>query len=132
MNERCLEEVRREHEAFRKRLSAGRTARRSRMGFDGEELRSLVRIPSPSRRRRSFRVFEGRSGRGNLGQPAMLFEAALAAPQKLTPRWMIYADRGGFGLNADDPAGHWLIFREAVVHLGIQADGSEQTRITWF
>ena len=50
---------------------------------------------------------------GDARSAAALFEAALDAPEGLTPRWKIYADRGQFRLNAGNTRAALADFREA-------------------
>ncbi len=54
-----------------------------------------------------------KSRRGDIRAAAVLFDAALDAPQNLTPRWLIYADRAQFRLDHGDLAGALSDFREA-------------------
>ena len=54
-----------------------------------------------------------RSLQGNQVAAASLFEAALAAPPNLTPRWKVYSDRGAFRLRAGHLPGALDDFREA-------------------
>jgi CHAT domain-containing protein/Tfp pilus assembly protein PilF len=51
--------------------------------------------------------------RGDARSGASLFNAALEAPPSMTPRWVIYADRGEFRLNTNDLTGALEDFREA-------------------
>ncbi len=50
---------------------------------------------------------------GDLRSAAALFDAAVAAPPGLTPRWAIYADRGDFRLARNDLRGALADFRAA-------------------
>ncbi len=50
---------------------------------------------------------------GDLRSAASLFNAAIAEPQSLTPRWVIFADRAQFRLGHDDLRGALDDFREA-------------------
>ena len=54
-----------------------------------------------------------KSRRGDLRSAASLFNAAIAEPQSLTPRWAIFADRAQFRLDHDDLRGALADFREA-------------------
>jgi tetratricopeptide (TPR) repeat protein len=50
---------------------------------------------------------------GDLRSAAALFDAAVQAPQSLTPQWEIYTDRGEFRLGMNDLRGALADFREA-------------------
>jgi len=54
-----------------------------------------------------------KSRRGDLRSAVSLFNAAIAEPQSLTPRWVILADRARFRLDHDDLRGALADFREA-------------------
>jgi CHAT domain-containing protein/tetratricopeptide (TPR) repeat protein len=54
-----------------------------------------------------------RAAQNDKKDASYLFEAALAEPPGLTPRWMIYADRGEFRLDQNDPSGALDDFLEA-------------------
>lgn len=54
-----------------------------------------------------------KSRQGDLRSAAFLFNAAVAEPQSLTPRWVIFADRAQFRLDHDDLCGALADFREA-------------------
>lgn len=56
---------------------------------------------------------EVKSREGDLGAAQSLFAAAIDAPEGLTPRWRLYADRGAFRLEHSDPHGALSDFREA-------------------
>jgi hypothetical protein len=56
---------------------------------------------------------ELKARQGDARGAAELFEAAIQAPQSITPRWLIYADRGEFRLGRDDLRGALADFREA-------------------
>jgi CHAT domain-containing protein/tetratricopeptide (TPR) repeat protein len=68
------------------------------LGSSGNVLRGLAEV-------------KGR--RGDLRSAAALFDAAIDAPQGLTARWLIYADRGEFRLDHGDVGGAWADFLEA-------------------
>jgi tetratricopeptide (TPR) repeat protein len=65
----------------------------------------------------SARVFRGlaevKSRQGDLPTAQSLFASAIDAPQSLTPRWTLYADRGAFRLEHSDLHGALADFREA-------------------
>jgi len=50
---------------------------------------------------------------GDTHMASVLFDAAIAAPPGLTPRWIVYADRGNFRLGRDDLRGALADFRAA-------------------
>ncbi len=54
-----------------------------------------------------------KSRRGDLRSAAALFNAAIAEPQSLTPRWVIFADRAQFRLDHNELPGALADFREA-------------------
>lgn len=54
-----------------------------------------------------------RSRQGDMRSAAALFDAAVASPPGLTPRWLIYGDRGQFRLDREDLRGALADFREA-------------------
>ncbi len=56
---------------------------------------------------------EVRDRKGDSRSAESLFDAAIAAPQSLTPRWVLYADRGRFKLDHSDLSGALADFREA-------------------
>ncbi len=56
---------------------------------------------------------EVKSRQGDLGAAQSLFASAIDAPQSLTPRWTLYADRGAFRLAHSDLHGALSDFREA-------------------
>jgi CHAT domain-containing protein/tetratricopeptide (TPR) repeat protein len=60
---------------------------------------------------RALAKLKGRQGDARTA--AAMFEAALEAPQTITPRWQIYADRGEFRLARNDLRGALADFREA-------------------
>ncbi|HVV43988.1 MAG TPA: CHAT domain-containing protein, partial [Bryobacteraceae bacterium] len=55
-----------------------------------------------------------KSRQGDSRSAAALFDAAIRAPQNLTPRWSLYADRGEFRLGRNDLPGALADFREAL------------------
>lgn len=54
-----------------------------------------------------------RNAQGDLPSAAILFDAALAAPHSITPRWSIFMDRGNFRLRRGDLHGALGDFRDA-------------------
>jgi tetratricopeptide (TPR) repeat protein len=92
-------------------LEAGRLEQAEAVLDESLRVAWLNRIDPSANILRALAKLKARQG--DARSAAALFEAAIEAPPGITPRWMIYTDRGEFRLGRNDLAGALADFREA-------------------